>query len=364
MSLTPPDNTEPITLDAVRSRPKVLLHDHLDGGLRPHTILDLADQCGWTPNLPSTDPDELHAWFVRGAETRDIIHYLATFEHTTAVLQTETALERIAAEAAVDLGVDGVVYAELRFAPELHQTRGLALEAVVEAVQAGFRRGMTESADAGRPIIVNTIVCAMRTERRSLEIAQLAVRMRACDPRVVAFDLAGAETGWPASLHSAALALLRAEQMHVTIHASEPPDLLLISDALEHGAERIGHGVRLRADVDFSTGRLGRLATYVLERQICLELAPTCNVQIGAVPSLAEHPVGPFLRMGFRATVNTDNRLMSNVSVSSEVHDVAHAHGLSWVEIGALQRNGIESSFASWEERRRLADESIAPAYS
>ncbi len=359
-----PDNTEPITLEAVRARPMVLLHHHLDGGMRPRTIVDLAEECGWIPRLPSTDPVELHAWFVRGAETRDILQYLATFEHTTSVLQTESALERIAAEAAVDLGADGVVYAELRFAPELHQQRGLALEAVVEAVQAGFRRGMTESADAGRTIIVNTIVCAMRTDRRSLEIAELAVRMRACDPRIVAFDLAGAETGWPPSLHTAALALCRAEQMHVTIHASEPPDLLLISDALEHGAERIGHGVRLGADVDWETGRLGRLATYVLERQICLELAPTCNVQIGAVASLEDHPVGSFLRMGFRATVNTDNRLMSNVSVSSEVHAVAHAQGLSWSEIGALQRNAIESSFASWGERRRLADQVVAPAYA
>jgi adenosine deaminase len=139
---------------------------------------------------------------------------------------------------------------------------------------------------------------------------------------------------------------------------------LLISDALEHGAERIGHGVRLRSDVDWDTGRLGRLATYVLERGICLELAPTCNVQIGAVPTLADHPVGPFLRMGFRATINTDNRLMSNVSVSSEVHDVAHAQGLSWAEIGVLQRNAIESSFGSWRERRRLADQVIAPAYA
>lgn len=353
-----------VSLDAVRARPKVLLHDHLDGGLRPTTILELADECGWTPRLPFTDADALHKWFIRGAEAHDILQYLATFEHTSAVLQTESALERVAAEAALDLGADGVVYAEVRFAPELHQSTGLSLDAVVDAVQAGFRRGMAESAAAGHPIIVNTIVCAMRTERRSLEIAQLAVRKRADDPRIVAFDLAGAETGWPPSLHAAALALCRAEQLHITIHASEPPDLLLISDALEHGAERIGHGVRLQADVDWSTGSFGRLATYVLERQICLEMAPTCHVQVGAVPSLAAHPIASFLRSGFRVCVNTDNRLMSNVSVSSEVHAVASVHGLSWAEVGQLQLHAIESSFAPWAERRRVADTVIAPAYA
>lgn len=353
---------EAITREAVRAKPKAVLHDHLDGGLRPATILELADECGWTPHLPSTDAAALHRWFIRGAEARDLLRYLETFEHTTAVMQTEAALERVAAEAALDLGADGVVYAEVRFAPEQHQSASLSLDAVVEAVQAGFRRGMRESAAAGFPIIVNTILCAMRTERRSLEIAQLAVRMRTKDLRVVAFDLAGAETGWPPSLHAAALALARAEQMHITIHASEPPDLLLISDALQHGAERIGHGVRLLSDVDLATGTLGRLATYVRERQIALELAPTCNVQIGAVASLAEHPVGPFLRLGFRATINTDNRLMSNVSVSSEVHDVAHAHGLTWAEIGRLQRNAIDASFSSWTDRR-LVDNVLSSAY-
>jgi adenosine deaminase len=352
-----------ISRESVRARPKALLHDHLDGGLRLNSIIELADEIGWTPRLPSTDPEALHRWFIRGAQSKDLLQYLETFEHTIAVMQTETSLERIAAEAACDLGADGVVYAEVRFAPEQHQLAGLSLDAVVEAVQAGFRRGMAESTALGFPIIVNTIICAMRTERRSLEIAQLAVRMRANDPRVVAFDLAGAETGWPASLHSAALALARAEQMHITIHASEPPDLLLISDALEHGAERIGHGVRLLADVDVSTGQLGRLATYVRERQIALELAPTCNVQIGAVPTLADHPVGLFLRMGFRATINTDNRLMSNVSVSSEVYDVAHAQRLSWAEIGQLQRNALEASFSTWDERRRLVD-LVTSAYS
>jgi adenosine deaminase len=352
------------TLDEVRAAPKVLLHDHLDGGLRPATILELADGIGWTPRLPSTDLRELAAWFKRGAETRDLLQYLATFEHTLAVMQTDEGIVRVAREAALDLGADGVVYAEVRFAPELHTERGLAMEAVVEAVQAGFRRGMAESAAAGHPIVVNTIICAMRTAQRSREVVDLALRMRDVDARIVAFDLAGAETGWPPSLHADALAVARANQLHITIHASEPPDLELIADGLSCGAERIGHGVRLLADIDPHTGRLGRLARSVLERQIPLELAPTCNVQIGAVPALGDHPIDLFRRLGMRATINTDNRLMSDVSVSGEVHACAQVFGWGWPEIAQVQRNAIESSFGAWQERRRLADDVIAPWYA
>ena len=344
--------------------PKVLLHDHLDGGLRPGTILGIADEIGWTPRLPSMDPDTLHRWFVRGAETKDLLQYLATFEHTLAVMQRADDLARVAREAAMDLAADGVVYAEVRFAPEQHQDTGLTLEAVVEAVQDGFRSGMAASSAAGQPIIVNTILCAMRTGLRSVEIAELATQMREHDDRIVAFDIAGAETGWPPSLHAAAFSVARANNLHITVHASEPPDLELIADALVHGAERIGHGVRLQADVDFVTGRMGRLAQSVLERQVMLEMAPTCNTQIGAVASVADHPIGPFLRMGFRVGINTDNRLMSNVSMSSELAAVATAHSLTNAEAGRLAVNAMESSFSSWTERRRLVDHVITPAYA
>lgn len=351
------------TSEEVRTAPKVLLHDHLDGGLRTQTILELAERNGWAPRLPSLDAAELHRYFIRGAEAKDLLQYLAVFEHTLAVMQEAEFIERVAAEAAYDLGTDGVRYAEVRFAPELHQQRGLPLDAVMEAVQAGFRRGSAESAAAGHPITVNTIVCAMRTEQRSNEIIDLVIRWRDRDPRVVAFDLAGAETGWPPSLHAEALATARRNNVHLTIHASEPPDLELIDDALFHGAERIGHGVRLQADVDRATGRLGRLATAVLERQITLEMAPTCNMQIGAVPSIADHPIGSFLRRGFRVGVNTDNRLMSNVSMTSEVTAVANAFGLSWPEVGQLALNAIDGSFSEWSERQALRRE-IAAAYA
>ena len=355
----------PITIDTVRSAPKVLLHDHLDGGLRVGTILQLSDAIGH--RLPATDPGELHAWFVRGAETRDLLQYLATFEHTLAVMQTVDNLERVAYEAAVDLAADGVVYAEVRFAPEQHQSAGLSLEAVVEAVTAGLRRGERDAHAAGRRLTVNAILCAMRTGQRALEIVDLVARLRRRDPKVVAFDLAGAETGYPPSMHAAALGMARREHLNITLHASEPPDLELISDALAQGAHRIGHGVRLVKDVQLhtdGTAVLGPLARFVYDHRIPLELAPTCNVQIGAVPSLDRHPIGPFLRLGFVVNANTDNRLMSNVSVSSEVLAVAEAFQLSWSEIGQLAVNGLEAAFAPLEDRHRLLRDVVSPAYT
>ncbi len=356
-----------ITLDEAQRLPKVLLHDHLDGGLRVATVMELADEIGWT--LPEAEPEALQAWFTRGADTADLLQYLATFEHTLAVMQTADHIERVAYEAVVDLAADGVVYAEIRFAPELHQQGGLELEAVVEAVTSGFRRGEVAAAESGRRITVNAILCAMRTEHRSVEIAGLVDRLRAWDDKVVAFDLAGAETGFPPSLHAEALAFARSALLNITIHASEPPDLELISDALTHGAHRIGHGVRLQADTTLADGEdtadlaLGPLAQYVLDHQVHLEMAPTCNVQIGAVPSVADHPIGPFLRAGFNVGYNTDNRLMSNVMPSSELHAVAVAHGLTAAEIEQLATNAMMSSFAPMDVRRRVVADEILPAH-
>ena len=340
--------------------PKVLLHDHLDGGLRPSTVIELADEVGWV--LPSTDVDELQAWFTSGADTDDIIQYLATFEHTCAVMQRPEHLERVAAEAVADLAADGCVYAEVRFAPELHQVDGLALDEVVEAVTAGFRRGEAEAGGHGRPILVNAILCAMRTEARSLEVAQLVERMRAWDDKVVAFDLAGAETGFPPSLHSEALAFARRTHQNITIHASEPPDLELISEALEYGAHRVGHGVRLQADIEFSpdgsidtTTGLGPLARYVLDHQVHLEMAPTCHVHVGAVESIAAHPIAAMLRAGFSVGINTDNRLMSGVTPSSEFAVVANEHDLTEAELRQLNRHAMSAAFCPVEQRRAIS---------
>ena len=346
---------DPVTLTAAQARtiPKILLHDHLDGGLRPATIVELAAEIGH--ELPSTDLGELVAYFRQGADARDILQYLATFAHTVPLLQTSEALHRVAFEAAFDLAADGIVYAEVRFAPELHPGTG-SLDAAIEAVTEGF----AAAAAGGADITVNTIICAMRTEARSVEVAEAAVRWSARQGSgVVAFDLAGAETGFPPTGHAEALSIARRGLTHITIHASEPPGLDLIADALAHGAERIGHGVRLIEDcrtADDGTLELGPLATYVRDRRIPLELCPSCNVQIGAVPTLRDHPVIPFLRAGITATINTDNRLMSGVTLSSEVADVATAFELSIAEIEQLQHNAAAATFQSPDARAGLHD--------
>ncbi len=344
-------------LGAARAMPKVVLHDHLDGGLRIETILELAAAIGH--ELPTTDPTALRAWFRAGADARDILQYLATFDHTVPLLQTPEALARIAAEAAVDLADDGVVYAEVRFAPELHPGVG-DLGAAIETVATGFAEGMRLAADAGREIDVRTIVCAMRTGDVSAEVARAAVA--AADPAapggVVAFDLAGAETGFPPTDHAEACRIALEGGLALTVHASEPPGLELIDAALEVGAQRIGHGVRLIEDCTFGADGslgLGALARRVLDEGVPLELCPSCNVQIGAVPTLADHPVGPFLRAGFAATVNTDNRLMSGVSVSSEVAAVAEAFDLDDTELTRLQRNAISAAFCDEDTRARVS---------
>lgn len=349
--------------------PTAVLHDHLDGGLRITTIMELADQIGW--RLPTSDPTELQAWFTRGADSKDLLAYLATFEHTLAVMQTAESITRVAREAVEDLAADGVVYAEIRCAPELHQREGLQLNDVVQAVTQGFAQGERIARDRGQYISAHLICCAMRTERRAAEIAQMVAS--SADPRVVAFDLAGAETGFPPSLHAEALQIAREAHLNITIHASEPPDLELISEALVYGAHRIGHGVRLWKDVDFTSPEdpgqrtvqhLGPLAQHILDRQIHLEMAPTCNVQIGAVPDLAHHPIGPFLRAGFNVGINTDNRLMSHVMPSSELLAVATTFDLNWTEIRQLTVNAIRSGFAPYETRMRIISEQVDPFFA
>jgi len=354
-----------LTVDAmsVRAAPKALLHDHLDGGLRVATVLELADRIGWTPQLPTTDPDALQAWFTAGAASGDLLAYLATFEHTLAVMQTEDNIERIAYEAVHDLAADGVVYAEIRFAPELHD---MPLASSTAAVTSGIRRAEAELAGTGHTIVTSVIVCAMRTEHRSAEIARFVDRMREIDDRVVAFDLAGAETGFPPSMHAEALKIARTAHLNITLHASEPPDLELISDALRHGAHRIGHGVRLDRDVSRVDGKLhlGPLARHIYDRGIHLEMAPTCNTQIGAVASVADHPVIPFLRHGFNVGVNTDNRLMSNVSPTGELIALHAAHTLTWDDVHQLVSNAIGSGFAPREVRMGVLRDIVDPWFN
>jgi adenosine deaminase len=349
-----------VTFDQIRAVPKVLLHDHLDGGLRPATIIELARAIGYE-DLPSYDVEGLTRAMTGAARRGHLELYLEPFRHTVAVMQTAEALTRVAAECAEDLAADGVVYAEVRFAPELHLERGLRLDQVVEAVLEGFRQG-----SAGRAIVVRALVTAMRTTARSLEIAELAVRYR--DLGVVGFDIAGAEAGWPPSRHLDAFEYVQRENFHITIHAGEGFGLPSIWEAVQFcGAERLGHGVRIVDDIKTDpdgSATLGRLAAFVRDRRIALELCPTSNVQTGAAPSIAEHPIGLLRDLNFRVTVNTDNRLMSGITLSSELHALTEAFGYGWADLQWLTINAAKSAFVHFDERLDLINTSIKPGYA
>ncbi len=351
-------------LELIRQAPKALLHDHLDGGLRPATVIELAAVTGYR-SLPTTDVGALGAWFTEGANRKSLELYLECFEHTVGVMQTRGALERVAAECAEDLAADGVAYAEVRFAPELHVEQGLTLDEVVAAVLEGFREGERRAAQAGRPIVVRTLITAMRQAARSLEIAELAVRHR--DEGVVGFDIAGPEKGYPPTRHLDAFHYIASENFHITIHAGESFGLPSIWEALQWcGAERLGHGLRIADDitVDDRGVTLGRLASFVRDRRAPLEMCPTSNVHTGGVPSIEAHPIDLLRRLRFRVTVNTDNRLMSGVTLSSEFDTLASAFGFGLDEIEWLTINAMKSAFAPFDLRLRLINEVIKPGYA
>ncbi|RSS45289.1 adenosine deaminase [Streptomyces sp. WAC08241] len=353
------------TADQIRRAPKVLLHDHLDGGLRPGTIVELAREQGYE-NLPETEPDKLGVWFREAADSGSLERYLETFAHTCAVMQTREALFRVAAECAVDLAEDGVVYAEVRYAPEQHLEGGLTLEEVVEAVNAGFREGERRAREGGHRIRVGALLTAMRHAARSLEIAELANAYR--DSGVVGFDIAGAEAGYPPTRHLDAFEYLKRENNHFTIHAGEAFGLPSIWQALQWcGADRLGHGVRIIDDIEVADDgpvRLGRLAAYVRDKRIPLEMCPSSNLQTGAAASIAEHPIGLLRTLHFRATVNTDNRLMSGTSMSREFELLTEAFAYTLDDMQWFTVNAMKSAFIPFDERLAMINEVIKPGYA
>ncbi|WP_110206345.1 adenosine deaminase [Nocardioides daejeonensis] len=350
-----------LTREECRRAPKVLLHDHLDGGLRPQTVAELAATCGHV--LPVEDPAGLGRWFAEAADSGSLERYLETFQHTVAVMQTEAALTRVARECVEDLVADGVVYAEVRYAPEQHVAEGLSLDEVVAAVQRGFDEGVAAS---GGRIVMRQLLTAMRHQARSREIAELAVAWR--DRGVAGFDIAGAEAGYPPTRHLDAFEYLQRENAHFTIHAGEAFGLPSIWQALQWcGADRLGHGVRIVDDITVDgDGRvqLGRLAAYVRDKRIPLELCPASNVQTGAAASIAEHPIGLLTQLRFRVTVNTDNRLMSGTSMSSEMHALSEAFGYGFDDLRWFTINAMKSAFLPFDERLRIIDEVIKPGYA
>ncbi|GAB2693628.1 adenosine deaminase [Kitasatospora kifunensis] len=353
------------TADQIRRAPKVLLHDHLDGGLRPETIVELAAACGYQ-GLPTTDPAELGVWFREAADSGSLVRYLETFAHTCAVMQTREALIRVAADCAEDLAADGVVYAEVRYAPEQHLEAGLSLDEVVEAVNEGFREGEAKARANGYRIKVGTLLTAMRHAARSQEIAELANRYR--DAGVVGFDIAGAEAGHPPTRHQGAFDYLKGENNHFTIHAGEAFGLPSIWEALQCcGADRLGHGVRIIDDIvvnEDGTVELGRLAAYVRDKRVPLEMCPTSNLQTAAASSYAEHPIGLLSRLKFRVTVNTDNRLMSGTSMSQEFGHLVEAFGYSLDDMQWFTVNAMKSAFVPFDERLAMINEVIKPGYA
>ena len=350
----------PPTLERIRRAPKVVLHDHLDGGLRAATIVELAQETGYG-DLPTTGPEQLAAWMQRGANRKDLTLYLETFAHTVGVMQASDSIMRVARECAEDLAADGVVYAEVRFAPELHTERGLALDDAIEAVLEGFDQG-----SAGTGLTIRAICTAMRHLHRSVEVAAAAVRWR--DRGVVAFDIAGPEDGYPPDDHLEAFQYCQRENFHVTIHAGEAYGPRSIWKALQFcGAERLGHGIRIVEDIVTNADgdrTLGRLAHYIRDRRIPLEVCPTSNVNTGVVASVADHPIDTLVQLRFRVTVNTDNRLMSNVSMTSEMATLADAFGYDWARLRWLTVNAMKSSFLPFRERLQIIEGIIKPGYA
>ncbi|NUS15913.1 MAG: adenosine deaminase [Streptomyces sp.] len=361
--------------EQIRRAPKVLLHDHLDGGLRPGTVAELALATGYD-GLPETDPDKLGRWFREAADSGSLERYLETFAHTCAVMQTREALVRVAAECAEDLAADGVVYAEVRYAPEQHLEGGLTLDEVVEAVNTGFREGerraraagggTSRAGGSGGRIRVGALLTAMRHAARSQEIAELANRYR--DSGVVGFDIAGAEAGYPPTRHLDAFDYLKRENNHFTIHAGEAFGLPSIWQALQWcGADRLGHGVRIIDDIEQGPDgqvSLGRLAAYVRDKRVPLEMCPTSNLQTGAADSYAGHPIGLLRRLYFRVTVNTDNRLMSGTSMSREFEHLVDAFGYTLDDMQWFTVNAMKSAFIPFDERLAMINEVIKPGYA
>ena len=352
------------TSDQIQRVPKALLHDHLDGGLRPETIIEIAQQIGYK-KLPTDDPKELADWFEESCNSHSLVRYLETFSHTIAVMQSKEAIIRVSRECAIDLARDGVVYAEVRGAPELFTEKGLTLDQVVEATLEGFKQGMAEAASEGNKIRVESLLCGMRQNNRSQEAAAAVVKYR--DKGVVGFDIAGPEDGFPPTNQLETFEYLRKENAHFTIHAGEAYGLPSIWEAIQIcGAERLGHGVRIIDDIDFSGDKpkLGPLASYVRDRRIPLELCPSSNLQTGAAKTYSDHPIGMLAKLRFRVTLNTDNRLMSRTSMSNEMTQCVKSFGWKFADLQRVTVNALKSSFIPFEERLEIIEKVVKPAYA
>lgn len=370
--------------------PKVALHDHLDGGVRAATVLELSRELGLeVPGLVAdvdgaTGADETRAvadWFQSAADSGSLPAYLSTFEHTVALMQTPAHLRRIAREFVEDMVADGVVYAESRWAPHQHTDGGLTLDEAVQAVQDGLDEGVAAAAESGRRIVVGQLLCYLRHLDPTDDLVEIALARR--DSGVVGLDLAGPEAGFPASWFRAQFERARELGLRVTIHAGEADGPASLADALDCGAERIGHGIRLIEDIDLARAEpaeaagaepaeadgtaepagLGRIAARVHREQICLEVCPSSNLQTGGAADMASHPVGPLHRLGFALALSSDNRLMSRTRTSREMLLSAQAFDWSLEDLEQVVLTGLAAGFAPAAQREALRDEVVLPAF-
>lgn len=350
-----------LTVDKVRALPKVALHDHLDGGVRPQTLLDIAADIGH--RLPATEAAALGDWFYAAADSGSLVRYLETFDHAIVCLQRPEDLRRAAREFVEDQAADGVAYAEARWAPEQHLTRGMTLSEAVEAVRDGLLEGMRICAADGRTIVARQIISAMRQNHRGLAIAELAVTHR--DDLVGGFDIAGPEAGFRPHLLAAAFERLQRHNMPYTIHAGEADGIESLWEAVQlMRADRIGHGARIVEDLVGEAVAPGTLAAYVRDRGITLEICPTSNLQTGIAATYGEHPFGLLERLGFTVTVSCDNRLMSRTTLSEEVVHLSEAFGYGARDLHRFTVAALDAAFLGRPERERLRREVIEPAYA
>lgn len=349
-----------LTEEIIKSVPKILLHDHLDGGLRPQTVIELANDLNYK-KLPTKDKDELAAWFHEGASKGSLVEFLKGFEHTTAVLQTNEGLERAAYEMMEDMKDDGVVYVETRFAPVYHQNKNMYMEDAVNAVLNGLERGKNEFG-----VGYGLILCGMRNMTNTLEIAELAVNFR--KDGVVGFDLAGEEGGYPPKKHVDAFHFIQRSNFNITIHAGEAFGKESIWQAIQWcGAHRIGHATNLIEDIvlddEGEVLSFGDLTQYVLDKRIPLEICLLSNLHTGAVDKLEHHPFGILFREKFRVTINTDDRLMSANSMTKEFLTAAQYFNIDFDDIEKITINSMKSAFIQYKERLKYIYDIIKPGY-
>jgi len=349
--------------EQIRRSPKIALHDHLDGGVRPQTILDLAPAAG--VDLPADTADELGQWFFNTASSGSLPTYLTTFDVTVGVMQTYDNIRRIAKEFVLDQAADGVVYAEARWAPAQHTRRGMSIEDGVRAVRDGLADGMAEAMARGQVIIARQLLTELRGLEPTTQIAEVAIAYR--DDSVAGMDCAGPELGFSSAAFIRSYQMALKANMFLTIHAGEADGLDSIQEALHVcGAHRIGHGVRLIDDIDTSgpVPVLGRVASYIASLRIPLEISPTSNIQTGVAKDLAHHPFDALYRSGIRVTVNCDNRLMSKTSLTREFSTLAQTFGYGMADVRRLTLNAAKSAFLSWDDKRTLVHDLVLPGYA